>query len=135
MKNLFFILLLGGFLFSCGDEETEVKKPVTEEVLIETKDGIYYEYYPGKKQVKITGPVDENNERNGKWSLFNEKGKEMSWTMYEHGKKHGHSFASYPNGKVHYVGEYWHDTLIGVWKTYDEKGKLVEKDYGQPAGQ
>jgi antitoxin component YwqK of YwqJK toxin-antitoxin module len=32
---------------------------------------------------------------------------------------------------MHYRGEYRNDTIVGVWTTYDENGKVTnEKDYG-----
>jgi antitoxin component YwqK of YwqJK toxin-antitoxin module len=134
MKNILLMLLFGTFLLSCNEVEEEKKPDLSNENLIETIDGIYYDYYPGKKQVKITGPVDDKNERNGRWELYNENGRLMGFTMYVHGKKHGHSFTSYPDGTPQYHGEYWQDTMIGVWKTYDIKGTVNEKDYGLPEG-
>jgi len=125
-------MLIG--LISC-EEETQKKIDTTpkveEEQLVEVKDGMYREYYPGKKQLKFEGMQDENKQRHGKWSFFNEKGVEITVSYYEHGKKHGHSIVKYPNGAVYYYGEYDNDKMVGIWKTYDEKGKLIEeKDYG-----
>lgn len=133
------ILFAGVLLTSCGSEDntTEKKKdeatnvPTQEDDLVEIIDGHYKEYYPGKTQVKFEGDQDENKQRHGKWVYLSEKGKELSMTMYDHGKRHGHSIVRYPNGSMHYYGEYNYDTKIGVWKTYDEKGGLVsEINYG-----
>ena len=125
---------MGTLILSCGEEEKPVSTESKNENLIETVEGVYSEYYPGKKQVKITGPVDDKNQRNGRWELYNENGRQMGFTMYVHGKKHGHSFSSYPNGMPQYHGEFWQDSCIGVWKSYDLKGKVTEKDYGLPDG-
>jgi hypothetical protein len=52
MKNsLLFILTVGIlFLSACGGAETE--QQTTEESLVEVKNGIYTEYYPGRKAIK-----------------------------------------------------------------------------------
>jgi antitoxin component YwqK of YwqJK toxin-antitoxin module len=52
--------------------------------------------------------------------------------MYDHCKRHGHTIVRYPNGAIHYYGEYDQDAKTGVWKTYDENGELVsEVDYSK----
>ncbi len=55
-------------LIACGEEE-EKKKPVAEpakkEVLTETKNGTFTQYYPGKKKVKFQGPQDAEGRRHG----------------------------------------------------------------------
>lgn len=133
MKHLLFVFTCLILLASCADEEpaSDVYKEPEVEQLVETKDGKFTEYYPGKKQVKFEGMQDESGQRHGKWTYYNEKGTEMSTTFYDHGKKHGHSVVKYPNGAMYYYGEYHYDKMIGVWKTYDESGKLIsEKDYG-----
>lgn len=130
--NIFQILLLSliTFMFSCTENEEKVKKE-KELPLIETIDGVYTEYYPGRKSVKIQGQVDENNLRHSKWTFYSETGTELSITHYIHGKKEGHSIVKFPNGMLNYYGEYHDDVKIGIWKKYDEKGKLLEEtDFG-----
>ncbi len=137
MKHIFSILSIGLLLLSCTSEVEDKKKEdpqLVNETLIETIDGIYYEYYPGKKQVKITGPVDSEEKRHGTWEFYNERGEKRGFNIYKHGKRHGHSYSSYPNGAPLYHGEYWEDTLIGVWKHYDKDGKVKTKDHGLPEG-
>ncbi|TNE74209.1 MAG: hypothetical protein EP333_05905 [Bacteroidetes bacterium] len=135
MKILYY-LIAGMLLLSCGQEEQEKVnevKPTEPEELVEISNNIYREYYPGKKQVKFEGMQDDDKQRHGKWSFYNEKGIEITVTYYDHGKKHGHSIVKYPNGVVYYYGEYQNDKMVGVWKTFDENGKLItEKDYGYP---
>ena len=47
-------------LVSCSSEEKkEDTKPAKEEVLVEVKNGVYYEWYPGKKQLKYKGGQDK----------------------------------------------------------------------------
>lgn len=113
----------------------QIKEDIIKEKLknVEIKGNIFNEYYPGTKKIKFQGPQDDHGERHGKWSYFSEDGKELSMTVYDHGKKHGHSIVKYPNGAIHYVGEYSDDKPVGVWKTYSVTGELTkEKDYGQP---
>lgn len=133
MKYAIFLLLIG-LLFSCAEDSgTTDNKRNKPEQLVEIKDGIYKEWYPGKKQIKYTGGQDEQNRRHGKWSFFAENGKELSTTMYLHGLKDGFTVVKYPNGALHYRGEYRQDKMVGIWTTYDEKGlKVSDKDYGYP---
>ena len=133
MKYIYIISLLL-IAFACSEQEEKAPKKEKVENLIEIKDGIYKEFYPGKKHIKITGPVGDNNAREGKWVFLAENGEEMSICFYENGKREGHSIVKYPTGAIHYVGEYHNDKMIGIWEFFDEKGKLATtKDYGQPA--
>ena len=103
---------------SCSsDEETKVEAKKVEN-LIEYKDGIYTEFYPGRKKVKIRGAQDSNKIRDGKWVLLSPTGKEMSVTFFDNGLREGYTIVKYPNGIVHYVGEYLHNKQIGIWKFY-----------------
>ena len=127
----FFFLLIA---FSCTDKKVEdtTEKAKTEK-LTEIKNGRFTEWYPGKKQIKFQGMLTKKGDRNGKWSFFSQTGNELSITVYENGKREGFTIVKYPNGAIHYTGEYRNDKTVGVWKTYDEKGKLVtEKDFGYP---
>ena len=129
------ILFLGCFwLVGCEQaEDKKPKQPVAKEDLVEIKDGIYTEWYPGKKQIKYRGGQDEKNLRHGVWTFFSENGKELSVTVYEHGSREGFTVVKYPTGVIHYRGEYKNDKTVGVWTTYDEKGKVInETDFGYP---
>ena len=130
----FILFILTIILVSCSTEEaTENKVPAKEEVLIEKKDGVYTEWYPGKIQVKYKGAQDDERKRNGIWTYYSVNGLELSVTIYEHGLREGFTVVKYPNGRLHYRGEYHKDASVGVWTTYDEKGKLLsEKDFGYP---
>lgn len=131
------VLLVSISILSCSrNEKTEEQAPEKKEnieSLVEIKNGVFTEYYPGKKQIKFQGEQDNIGNRQGKWTFYSETGIELSSTHYEHGKKHGASFAKYPNGALHYIGEYENDKEVGIWKMYDEKGNLAtEKDYSKP---
>ena len=136
------ILLTTISIFSCT-EEVKIEKldntqeEITEEIIIDEKELIkndgdtYIEYYPNGVSIKFKGPQDEEKERHGKWLYFSPEGKELSMTMYSHGKRHGHSIVHYPNGAIYYVGEYNMGEKIGVWKEYDKNGAVsVVNDYG-----
>ncbi len=132
MKLALYTLLLFFIAVSCTDKKVEdsAEKSKTEK-LTEIKNGRFTEWYPGKKQIKFQGMLTKKGDRNGKWSFYSEIGNELSFTVYENGKKEGFTVVKYPNGAIHYTGEYKNDKSIGIWKTYDEKGKLVtEKDFG-----
>jgi antitoxin component YwqK of YwqJK toxin-antitoxin module len=122
------------FLFSCSSEEKRTSETIRDnETLVEVKNGKYTEWYPGKKQIKFEGMVDEKGKRDGKWSFYSEKGTELSFSYFEHGIKQGHTVVKYPNGAIRYRGEYLNDEIVGVWTTYDLNGKPIsEKDYGYP---
>lgn len=133
MKNRLLLLLTVSMLALAACNGTPAKVEKEEESLVEVKDGIYTEYYPGRKGIKYRGPQDENELRHGMWHYYAENGVELSMTEYSHGKKHGASFARYPNGVMHYYGNYTNDVPSGEWITYDKKGNVAEtKDFGEP---
>lgn len=127
MKYLL-ILCTFGLLLACGEEVVDTPKEdaTKAEELVVVKDGIFTEYYPGKKKIKFQGPQDKAGQRDGIWYFYSEEGIKISMTEFRHGKKNGVSLHKYPNGSVQYSGEYEDDKPIGLWKTYDEKGKLVD---------
>lgn len=125
-------LFIALVLASCTTKKA-TKKQVKSENLIEVKHGVYSEWYPGKKQLKFHGSIDKKGNRDGKWVFYSENGNEQSITVYDNGMREGFSLVKYPNGAMHYRGEYRNDQMVGVWTTYDEKGKVIsEKDYGFP---
>jgi len=118
-------------IFASCTTEKATKKQVKSENLIEVKHGVYSEWYPGKKQLKFHGSIDKKGNRDGKWVFYSENGNEQSITVYHKGMREGFSLVKYPNGAMHYRGEYRNDKMVGIWTTYDEKGKVInEKDYG-----
>ncbi len=127
-------------LFACKNENTKVEQqadqteenrllPKNRQDLITIKNSQYIEYYPGKKQIKFQGNVDENQQRDGKWVFYGEDGIERSVTFYKNGKRDGHTIVKYPNGRLHYTGEYALDEKVGEWIIYDEKGQKTIKNY------
>lgn len=127
-----FQILICIFLVACSTDQSS-KKPTDQQQLIEVKQGVYSEWYPGRKQLKFHGSIDEKGNRDGKWVFYSPEGKELSTSVYNHGKREGFSVVKYPNGAVHYRGEYRNDTMVGIWTTFDEKGRVInEKNYGFP---
>ncbi len=130
LVGLIFITAVSLAVGSCGEEKKAPKKENTED-LVEIKNGIYTEYYPGRKAVKFRGPQDDHKQRNGRWFFYDERGNELSMTEYINGKKHGFIFVRYPSGTMRYTGEFNMDVESGLWKFYKEDGSLLsEKDYG-----
>ncbi|WP_430406584.1 hypothetical protein [Fluviicola sp.] len=128
--GLIFIAFVSLTITGCGEEKKAPEKETTDN-LVEIKNGIYTEYYPGRKAVKFKGPQDDNSLRNGRWFFYDERGNELSMTEYVNGKKHGFIFVRYPNGTMRYTGEFNMDVEAGLWKFYKEDGSLAsEKDYG-----
>ena len=131
MKKIVFLLATLFLIIACENKSEKKKEEIPKEILVEVKDGVFTEWYPGKKQIKFQGGQDELGNRDGKWTFYSENGTELSFTLYDHGKKEGFSLVKYPNGRIHYRGEYQNDEMIGLWSTYDEKGNLInEKEYG-----
>ena len=131
MKKIVFLLATLFLISACENKSEKKKEEIPKEKLVEVKDGVFTEWYPGKKQIKFQGGQDELGNRDGKWTFYSENGTELSFTLYDHGKKEGFSLVKYPNGRIHYRGEYQNDEMIGLWSTYDEKGNLInEKEYG-----
>ena len=133
MKQILGLILIASIsltVSSCGEEKKAPKKESGND-LVEIKNGIYTEYYPGRKAVKFKGPQDDESKRNGRWFFYDERGNEMSMTEYVNGKKHGFIFVRYPNGSMRYTGEFNMDIESGLWRFYKEDGTLMsEKDYG-----
>ncbi|MEN9914548.1 MAG: hypothetical protein RL528_1303 [Bacteroidota bacterium] len=132
MKKIVFVFVTLFLIFGCENTtDKKIDKKIKIENLVEVKDGVFTEWYPGKKSIKFQGGQDELGNRDGKWTFYAENGTELSFTLYDHGKKEGFSLVKYPNGRIHYRGEYQNDEMIGIWSTYDEKGNLItEKEYG-----
>jgi antitoxin component YwqK of YwqJK toxin-antitoxin module len=132
MKKIVYLLATLFLISACENNLEKKNEKIPKEKLVEVKDGVFTEWYPGKKQIKFQGGQDDLGKRDGKWTFYAENGTELSFTLYNHGKKEGFSLVKYPNGRIHYRGEYQNDQMIGLWSTYDEKGNLIsEKEYGE----
>lgn len=128
LRLLILVALIG--LNACSNEpSTKPQQEKAPEKLVQIKDGKYTEWYPGKKQIKYEGELNKRGEREGKWNFYSEKGTLLSFTFYLSGKKNGHSVVKYPNGKIHYYGEYKDDQMVGVWIIYNSNGQKSVRLY------
>lgn len=96
-----------------------------------TEGDIFIEYYPNSSKVKFKGSNDTAGKRHGKWLHFSESGLELSMSMYNHGVLDGHSMVKYPNGKIHYIGQYKNGERIGTWSFYDTDGVKTEQTFSK----
>ena len=136
MKLSFTFLLLGIILGCSLNETTENVKSLSviqEEVLVDSLDGQYKEWYAGRKQLKYIGGQDSKGRRHGRWTHYLESGIEKSMTTYTHGLREGFSIVKYDNGMPFYRGEWQKDKKVGIWTTYSPKGEVVsEINYSKP---
>ena len=117
------------FLISCGEEEKkEETVDVEKRPLVEEVDGVYTEWYPGHKQVKIKGRKNKAGEKDGVWKMFTEDGYDLSIQTYKDGKRHGAVVVYHPNGALNYTGDYEEDERVGTWKFYNEAGELLKTE-------
>lgn len=138
--KLVWILLCGLLVWGCSDsQDTEDTKEKTEnqtqndttvnpEDLVEVVGSTYKEYYDAAKtKIKFQGEQDENKQRHGKWVYYFQNGKESNISFYKHGVLHGYIQVKRPNGMLHYTGAFEDGKKVGVWKYYDEQGKLAQE--------
>lgn len=129
-KSLFVFLMGLTLLVGCGETASKTPKKESKNDLVSIKDGIYTEYYPGRKAVKFQGPQNEAGKRNGRWFFYDQNGTEQSMTEYTEGVRNGFTTVRYPDGTMRYTGEYTNDKPSGVWRFYKKDGSLeIEKEY------
>lgn len=115
--------------FACSDAKNKANEKPAQMSLMDTTTSHYKEWYPGRRQIKMEGEVNELRRRQGLWTYFNEKGVVLGTTHYENGIREGFSVVKYPNGKMHYTGEYRNDKMMGTWKFYDEDGVVMDSTF------
>jgi antitoxin component YwqK of YwqJK toxin-antitoxin module len=133
MKNIrliYSLLFITGLLITSCTSSPEPKKEENRSDLVVIKNGVYTEFYPGKKAIKFRGPQNTEGHRNGRWYYYSQTGDEQSSTEYTDGKKNGFTFVRYPNGAMRYTGEYTNDIASGLWRFYKQDGTIeFEKNY------
>ena len=82
------ILIILLSLAACSSND-DSNKNAKKEVLVEVKNGVFTEWYPGKKQIKFQGSQDDLGRRNGIWRFYGENGVELSFTEYQEVVKNG----------------------------------------------
>ncbi len=145
MRKIFFPALLAtAFLFSCGNE---VKKEKADS--IESKKGMSVSEPLSEMPVAVddtvfngtsikrhpNGVIKMRGEvaggfRTGEWVSFYPSGKEWSRGTYKNGYREGYGVSYWQNGAKSSEGYYEHNKMVGVWKWWDEEGRVVEKDFG-----
>jgi antitoxin component YwqK of YwqJK toxin-antitoxin module len=129
LLKLSFLFITSFLFFSCGEEKQE-EKPLKEEKrpLVTEEDGVYTEWYPGHKQIKVKGRKNAEGKKEGVWKMFTEDGYDLSIQTYKDGKRDGAVIVYHPNGALHYSGDYENDERVGTWKFYNEMGELVNTE-------
>lgn len=136
-KNILILLLLTLFLFGCREKVVEETYPNGKPKIVNIYKKIKGErvkvegtrfYDDGKKEV--TGKFDPEGKKDGHWTYWYKDGKVWSECDFQSGKKSGMSTVYFDNGQKRYEGMYENDKQIGIWRFWDESGKLVqEKEY------
>ena len=126
-----------GIILGCAaNESTENAKSlpvIQEEILVDSLNGQYKEWYAGRQQLKYIGGQDAKGRRHGRWTHYLESGIEKSMTTYTHGLREGFSIVKYDNGMIFYRGEWHNNKKVCVWTTYSPKGDVVsEINYSNP---
>lgn len=139
MKKIFYLMALL-VLVSCGarlDEVVAEKFPDGSPKRVDfyagdgetryiAKSVFYYE--TGQKRVE--GHYDAGGKKDGKWTYWYENGNKWSEGYFTEGLDDKKRTTWHENGKLHFSGELDMGKRIGVWKFYDENGKLTkELDY------
>jgi antitoxin component YwqK of YwqJK toxin-antitoxin module len=132
MKNYIFYLTVILVIISCSDQVDKPKENTSDESpsiesLKDTINRQVSEWYQGKNQLKMTGQIDKNKQRHGKWVYYSQTGLELSMTTYTNGMKEGFSVVKYPNGIRHYRGEYRNDKKVGLWTFYNKEGEFAKE--------
>ena len=129
---LFFLLLI--IFTSCKHKTTVVESTYPDgspkRVCVylgkgENKELIKETFYYKNKKVQVDGEY-KNGRRNGKWTYYYESGTLWSDGFFKEGKSNGKRVTYFPNGKIRYEAYYKEDERVGIWKFYDETGKLVK---------
>ena len=135
--KLSFIFLLAWIVLSCAGNEAsgdaQSMSILPKEVLVDSFNGQYKEWYAGRHQLKYIGGQDADGRRHGRWTHYLESGVEKSMTTYTHGLREGFSIVKYDNGMIFYRGEWHKDEKVGLWTTYSPTGDIVsEINYSNP---
>jgi len=82
------------------------------------------EYHPNGA-LKMKGPLDQNGERHGMWEAYYPDSTLWSKGNYTHGLADGNRTVWYSNGQKRFEGKYRKGKEVGLWKFWDEQGKLI----------
>lgn len=87
----------------------------------------YWEFYNVNGRLTGVGSFDDQGNRDGKWTWFNELGKIKETTNYKNGKLDGENNYFHENGEKNVVSSYKDDELEGEYLRYNNRSALLEK--------
>jgi antitoxin component YwqK of YwqJK toxin-antitoxin module len=139
MKKLLYLVVLA-ILASCGsklDEVVSEKYPNGNPKRVDyfagegstryiAKSVFYYE--SGQKRVE--GHYNADGKKDGRWVYWYENGNKWSEGYFSEGLDDRKRTTWHENGQLHFTGKLDKGERIGVWRFYDENGKMTkELDY------
>ncbi len=118
-----------------GADSVSVKEKTEKPIIAEPKskfdtlqEGDFMMRYPNGV-IQIRGYY-KNGKREGEWVAFFPSGKVQSEGYFTQGKRDHKGTVYYDNGQKMYEGMYKEGYQVGVWRFYDNTGKLKEEvDY------
>ncbi|MDX1350544.1 MAG: hypothetical protein R3279_09865 [Putridiphycobacter sp.] len=126
MKSVFGSILILSLSFSCT--ETTIDKRTTNHSVEEVNTtGLQEQYYPNG-QLKMSGKLNNNGQKEGIWISYFENGKKNSESNFKNGVNDGYSMVWYPNGNVRYFGDYKDGKKVGDWTFYNEEGVFIKTE-------
>jgi antitoxin component YwqK of YwqJK toxin-antitoxin module len=126
MKSVFGGILILILSFSCT--ETTIDKRTTNQSVEEVNTtGLQEQYYPNG-ELKMSGKLNNNGQKEGIWISYFENGKKNSESNFKNGVNDGYSMVWYPNGNVRYFGDYKDGKKVGDWTFYNEEGVFIKTE-------
>ena len=122
----FYALIIFLFAFQAyGQNPDSVEMISLDSNRIETQAKEYTEYYPGSKNLKFKGMLNEEGRRVGLWTAYYQDGKILSRNEYLDNVLHGSTVVMYADGTINYRGKFENGKKLGLWMFYSEDGTLT----------
>jgi antitoxin component YwqK of YwqJK toxin-antitoxin module len=87
-------------------------------------------FYYENGQKRVQGSYNSDGKKDGKWVYWYENGNKWSEGYFNEGLDDNKRTTWHENGQLHFTGRLDNGKRIGVWKFYDETGRLTkELDY------
>jgi len=87
-------------------------------------------FYYENGQKRVEGSYNAEGKKDGKWIYWYENGNKWSEGYFSEGLDDKKRTTWHENGKLHFTGKLDKGKRIGIWKFYDENGKMTkELDY------
>jgi antitoxin component YwqK of YwqJK toxin-antitoxin module len=135
MKQILILAFSITLLISCEENVTVnndiqvssknvvLDKPIQKPVKVVSTTGSFMEKYENGN-LKTEGWRNSSSQRDGIWYSYYEHGVKWSELSYVDGLKEGISMVYFPDGTVHYKGQYKNDKKVGTWTFYNEDGTV-----------